>query len=314
MRRRSQPAALEKCAVTGGSGLQTFDVRTVWFVGVSTAGSLVHRAMPRWRPLLGDDVTVRGKDLPLDAPCGAFRSLLDNLRRDGEARGAVVTSHKVALYWAASDLFAGLDDLAVACGEVNAVRRTPSALLGFARDPVSVGRVVDRIWPAGTGDEVVCLGAGGTAVALGRHLLARPHPPRLVFADRRPEAVAHLRATLGDDVTTRVGPGPWDELVATGRPGALVVNATGMGKDRPGAPLSPLARIPAGAVVWELNYRGDLPLLAMARARHLAIHDGWALFCQGWAAALAAVLDIDDTGLGDLFEQAARPLRPRART
>lgn len=285
-------------------------MRTVWFVGVSTAGSLVHRAMPRWRPLLDDDVTVRGRDLPLNVPAGAYRSLLDDLRRDGAARGAVVTSHKVALYRSASDLFAGLDDLAVACGEVNAVRRTAGGLLGFARDPVSVGRVVDRIWPAGTGDEVVCLGAGGTAVALGRHLLARPRAPRLVFADRRLEAVAHLRAALGDDVTTRVGDGPWDDLVASAGPGMLVVNATGLGKDRPGTPLSPFARFSPGAVVWELNYRGDLPLLAQARAQHVAVHDGWSLFCQGWAAALAAVLDLDDAGLGDRFEQAARPLRP----
>ena len=284
---------------------------TVWFVGVSTAGSLVHRALPRWRPLLGDDVTVRGRDLPLDAPGSAFRALLADLQRDDGSRGAVVTSHKVALYRAASDVFAGLDEAAVACGEVNAVRRTPSGLLGFARDPDSVGRVVDRIWPAGTGDEVVCLGAGGTAVALGRHLLARPRPPRLVFADRRREAVEHLRATLGGDVTTQVGPGPWDDLVASAPPGGLIVNATGMGKDRPGAPVSRSARFATGALLWELNYRGDLPLLAQARDQHVAVHDGWSLFCQGWAAALAAVLDLDDAGLGDSFEQAARPFRPR---
>jgi shikimate 5-dehydrogenase len=111
-------------------------------------------------------------------------------------------------------------------------------------------------------------------VALGRHLLARPSPPRLVFADRRPEAIAHLQAALDDEVTTRVGPGTWDELVTNARSGGLVVNATGMGKDRPGAPLSPSARFPAGAVVWELNYRGDLPLLAPARAQHVAVHDG----------------------------------------
>jgi shikimate 5-dehydrogenase len=268
--------------------------------------------MPRWRHLLGGDVSIRGRDLPLDAPTGAYRSLLHDLAMDGGTRGAVVTSHKVGLYRAASDLFAGLDDLAVACGEVNAVRRTPSGLLGFARDPVSVGRVVDRIWPAGTGLEVVCLGAGGTAVALGVHMLTRARAPRLLFTDRRPEAVAHLRETVGADTTTRVGPGPWDELVANAHPGALVVNATGMGKDRPGAPLSPSARFPAGAVVWELNYRGDLPLLAQARAQHVAAHDGWSLFCHGWAAALAAVLDLDDAGLGDRFEQAAAPLRPRA--
>jgi shikimate dehydrogenase len=291
--------------------LQPTGVRTVWFVGVSTEGSFIHLAMPRWRPLLTGDVSVRGRDLPLDAPADAYRALLHDLGRDGTAVGAVVTSHKVALYGAARDLFAGLDDLAVACGEINAVRRTSDGLFGFARDPVSVGRVVDRIWPAGTGGEVVCLGAGGTAVALGRHLLARPRRPRLVFADPRREAVDHLRATLGDGVSPRVGPGPWDELVAGARPGTLVVNATGLGKDQPGAPLSPSARFPRDAVVWELNYRGDLPLLAQARSQHVVVHDGWSLFCQGWAAALAAVLDLDDPSIGDRFEQAARPLRPR---
>ena len=286
-------------------------MRTVWFVGVSTGGSLVHRAMARWGPLLGGDVAVQGRDLPLAAPDRAYRELLDELRRDPHALGAVVTSHKVALFRAAGDMFAGLDGVARACGEVNAVRRTPEGLVGLARDPVSVGRVVDRIWPAGSGDEVVCLGAGGTAVALGRHLLVRPRPPSLVFADRRPEAVAHLRAALGPGVTMRVGPGPWDQLVAGARPGALVVNATGMGKDTPGSPLAPAAAFPPEAVVWELNYRGDLPLLAQARAQHVRVHDGWSLFCQGWAAALAAVLDLDDDGLGDRFEQAARSLRPR---
>jgi shikimate 5-dehydrogenase len=285
--------------------------RTVWFVGVSTAGSLVHRAMEQWRALVGGDLAVEGRDLPLAAPDAAFRGLLDDLDRDRDAAGAVVTSHKVALFRAGSDRFARLDDVALACGEVNAVRRTPDGLVGFARDPVSVGRVVDRIWPAGSGDAVVCLGAGGTAVALGRHLLARPRPPGLVFADRRPEAIAHLRAALGPAVTTHVGPGPWDGLVAGAAAGALVVNATGMGKDRPGAPLSSSVRFPPQGVVWELNYRGDLPLPARARAQGVEAHDGWSLFCQGWAAALAAVLDLADEGLGDRFERAARSLRPR---
>ena len=304
-------------------------MRTVWFVGVSTAGSLIHEAMGRWGPLLGGDIEVEGRDLPLDAPDGAFRKLLDDLGRNDRALGAVVTSHKVALFRAGSDRFARLDDAALACGEVNAVRRTPDGLVGFARDPVSVGRVVDRIWPAGgasgpagaggasgpagagRGDQVVCLGAGGTAVALGRHLLARPRSLDLVFADRRPEAIAHLRAALGVGVTTQVGPGPWDELVARAPDGALVVNATGMGKDRPGAPLSASATFPPQGVVWELNYRGDLPLPARARAQGVEGHDGWSLFCQGWAAALAAVLDLADEGLGDRFERAARSLRPR---
>jgi shikimate dehydrogenase len=285
-------------------------VSTIWFVGVSTGQSLVHRAMPRWRALLGlgSDVSVVGRDVPVGASAGTFRALLDSLARDPSALGAVVTTHKLALFEAGSDMFAGIDELAVACGEVNAVRRTAGGLLGFARDPVSVGRIADRIWSAA--DDCLCLGAGGTAVALGRHLLARPAPPRLTFADTRAAAADHLRDVLGDSVTTVVGGGPWDSVVEAAPPGSLVVNATGMGKDRPGSPLTPAARFPSGAVVWELNYRGDLPLLAQAAAQGVAVHDGWSLFCQGWAAALAAVLDVDDPLLGDRFEEAARDLRP----
>jgi shikimate 5-dehydrogenase len=295
-------------------------VSTIWFVGVSTAGSMVHRAMPRWRPVLGlgPDVSVVGHDVPVGASPGVFRALLGSLARDPAAIGAVVTTHKVALFAAGSGMFGGLDDLAVACGEVNAVRRTGGGLLGFARDPVSVGRVVDRIWPsgAGAGGDCVCLGAGGTAVALGRHLLGRAAPPRLVFADPRRSAVSHLGGVLGGlggSVTTVVGDGPWDSLVGSASPGSLVVNATGMGKDRPGSPLTRAARFPLGSVVWELNYRGDLPLLAQASAQGVSVHDGWSLFCQGWAAALAAVLDIDlddDVGLGDRLCEAAHDLRP----
>jgi shikimate 5-dehydrogenase len=58
-----------------------------------------------------------------------------------------------------------------------------------------------------------------------------------------------------------------------------------MGKDRPGSPITWQARFPAGAVVWELNYRGDLQFLRQARlqarSRQLQVHDGWQLFCPG---------------------------------
>jgi shikimate 5-dehydrogenase len=88
-----------------------------------------------------------------------------------------------------------------------------------------------------------------------------------------------------------------------------------MGKDRPGSPISSPARFPAGAVVWDLNYRGDLKFLRQARLQErsgrLQVHDGWQLFCQGWAAALTPILGVcDDDALGDQFAEAARSLRP----
>lgn len=290
-------------------------VTTVVFVGVTTAASLVGRVLPEWGPALGMDCTIRGLDIALEADDGTYVQFLRDLLADDRAAGAVITSHKVGVFRAGRTLFAELDPLAVACGEVNAIRRTGAGLLGWARDPISVGRVVDRIWPQSEG-EVVCLGAGGTARALAQHLFSTRAPVRFVCADRVSDSLERLTEIAGNPVAAHLGDGPWDELIESAPPGSLIVNATGMGKDRPGSPISGEARFPRRAVVWELNYRGDLKFLDQARTKaetsELEIHDGWQLFCHGWAAALSKVLDlaVDDEKLGDRFSDAAEALRP----
>lgn len=287
----------------------------VLFVGVSTGSSLIHHTLPCWRPLLAADFGLRGVDVQLDADDGSYRELLRAIQRDGSVHGAVVTSHKVRLFHAAGDLLDRVDDVARSCDEVNAVRRRPDGSLdGWARDPISVGRTVDRIWPNEVG-EVVCLGAGGTAIALAYHLRANRPRVRLTCADPSPEAGAGVRRVASNDVAVRIGAGPWDDVIAAAPTGSLIVDATGLGKDQPGSPTTEAVRFPTGSVVWELNYRGDLAFLRQARRqssdRNLAVHDGWELFCHGWASALTAVLDLpDDPGLGTRFAEAARHLRP----
>lgn len=294
----------------------------VWFIGVSTSGSLIHATAPLWRRPLGRPIEVIGVDVPLGATRNEYRALIGALRDDERAAGAVVTSHKVALFEASSDLFDELDDIAVALGEINAIRRTASGhLAGFARDQISTGLVVDAIWPAGTC--AVSLGAGATATALARHLLARPEPPpNLWFVDVRDDAAAHLERCVAADAKRRgvvlqtvVGSGPWDRIIAAAEARSLIVNATGLGKDRPGAPVSLDVTFPTEGVVWDLNYRGDLRFLEAARRQaarqRLHVHDGWSLFCQGWATALSAVLDLADRPrLGDELGKAAESVRP----
>ncbi len=286
---------------------------TVVFVGVTTGSSLVHQAITSWQSELGTVCDVRGVDIGLDADDGAYVRLLENLQRDDGAAGAVITTHKVRVFLAGKAHFAGLDPLALACEEVNAIRRTRSGLYGWARDPVSVGRIIDRIWPDSEG-EVICLGAGGTARALARHLSTNRAGVPLVCADPVRASVEHLAGVSGCQVTGHVGNGPWDDLVQAAPPGSLIVNATGLGKDRPGSPITSRTKFPQRAVVWELNYRGSLEFLEPARAQQesskLQVHDGWQLFCHGWAAALSAVLDLpDDAELGDRFALAAQSLR-----
>jgi shikimate dehydrogenase len=291
-------------------------VTEVWFVGVKTAGSLIHRALPLWRELLPEPCEVRGVDLEPGSPGASYVELLEELRSSPErVAGAVVSVHKVGMFEAGHQLFADLDPIARACEELNAVRRAGSDLHGYARDPISVGRVVDRIWPRREGD-VVCIGAGGTARALIHHLLAiRAEPVRIVCVDRSEAALGEATRLAPRPIVARAGDGPWDELIAAAPPGSLIVNATGLGKDRLGSPITERARFPEGAVVWELNYRGELHFLDHARAQAagagLEVHDGWDLFCHGWAAALGAVLELDDDPeLGERFAAAAATVRP----
>ena len=58
-----------------------------------------------------------------------------------------------------------------------------------------------------------------------------------------------------------------DEILAGAPSGSVVVNATGMGKDTPGSPLTDTALFPLNGVAWELNYRGELDFMRQAQAQ-----------------------------------------------
>ena len=89
------------------------------------------------------------------------------------------------------------------------------------------------------------------------------------------------------------------------KPGTLIINATGLGKDAPGSPLTFDGAFPENGIVWELNYRGDLVFLdqaqAQEKARHLQIEDGWTYFIHGWTQVIAEVFDIDIPPSGPEF-------------
>ena len=94
-----------------------------------------------------------------------------------------------------------------------------------------------------------------------------------------------------------------DRALAGMAPGSLVVNATGLGKDAPGSPLTDAAAFPEGAIAWELNYRGSLDFLHQAE-QQVPVVDGWRYFVHGWSQVLAEVFGVELTG--ELLEQLAR--------
>jgi shikimate 5-dehydrogenase len=107
---------------------------------------------------------------------------------------------------------------------------------------------------------------------------------------------ARLSSPIEIDYIENVDPEVNDRLVRDLPPGSLVINATGMGKDTPGSPVTNAAEFPESGFAWELNYRGDLQFLRQARrqqeSRRLQVHDGWRYFIHGWATVMEDVFDL----------------------
>ena len=297
---------------------------TLWFVGVSTAGSSIMRVFPEWARHLGIDAEIRGLDLALHDEPARYREAVERIRDDPPSRGALVTTHKLDLFAAARDLFDEVDPHARAMAETSCISKRGGRLVCHAKDPISSGLAMDGFLPPGhferTGAEVLSMGAGGSTIALLWHL-CRPErgadrPACAVVTDRSPGRLDHLRAihdAAGSGVPLEcvLAPEPAanDRALAGLRPGSLVVNATGLGKDAPGSPLTEAARFPEGAVAWDLNYRGDLVFLDQARAqaagRGLRVEDGWTYFLHGWTRVIAEVFDVAIPTSGPGFEAVA---------
>jgi shikimate 5-dehydrogenase len=295
---------------------------TLYFIGVTTGRSSIRTVFPRWARALGlGDVPLVGVDLPLHAPREAYRRIVEFLATDPLSAGALVTTHKIDLYAACTDLFAEVDPLARLMGEVSCLAKPDGALVASATDPITAGLALESILlerrsVAGPADAFV-MGAGGSAIAISWYL-TRPErgadrPARIVVTDPDRGRLAALRRVhdeLGTDVPVECVPvdgAPENDAMLAGlAPGSLVVNATGLGKDAPGSPLTDAARFPAGAVAWDLNYRGELVFLDQARRAGVRVHDGWEYFLHGWTRVIAEVLQVEIPTSGPRFAELGR--------
>ena len=296
---------------------------TLHFVGVSTAQSSIMRVFPRWAEALGlGDCAINGIDLPLHAPAEDYRAVVAAIRDDPMSRGALVTTHKIDLMHAASALFDELDPHARLLREVSCLSKRDGRLIGHAKDPISARLALDAIVPEEhwqrTAGHALALGAGGATTAITWNLMrserGADRPGRVIVSDideARLEGLRRFHQGLGSGIAVEyvIARSAVDnDAILDGLPeGSLVINATGLGKDRPGSPLSPQARLPQGGLVWELNYRGDLLFLNAAEAHRtehgLHTFDGWEYFLHGWTRVIAEVFAIDIPTHGPEFER-----------
>jgi shikimate dehydrogenase len=282
----------------------------ILFVGISTAGSGIHAVFDRWATLLGQPWTLRGVDLPPSTSPETYRRLVRLIRDNPQVRGAVVTAHKLRLYRACAATTSHRDELADLTREFNTVAAIDGGIGGYARDALSLTHVMPQA------AHYLCLGAGGAGTAL---LLAARHldpTPTVIFADTDARALADLRGVAAAATTAASffhlrRPEDADALVAGLPSGTVVVNATGLGKDAPGSPITDDAPLRPGLLAWDFNYRGTLTFLAQAAARGAATLDGWDYFVAGWAGCLTAIAGVSFTdGLLADFRTAAAPFRP----
>jgi shikimate dehydrogenase len=296
--------------------IETRPVPTMEFIGVTTGSSSIMKVFPRWAQVLDlGEVRLKGRDLPLGADPDVYRLAVEQIRSDPLSMGALVTTHKINLLAAARDLFDELDPYARLCEEVSCISKRDGRVIGHAKDPITAGRSLRALLGPGyfrrTGGEVLCLGAGGAGTAISVYLMGGQTPAdppgRIVMVDKSQESLDAVMRVHGrlDLSSTKIeyvendDPVENDDLLAGLPPGSLIVNATGMGKDVPGSPVTDSARFPERGVVWELNYRGGLDFLRQAsrqeRARDLTVEDGWSYFLHGWSEAIAEVFHVELT-------------------
>ncbi|UCH25972.1 MAG: hypothetical protein JSV66_18980 [Trueperaceae bacterium] len=303
-------------------------VPTFYFIGVSTERSSIMTVFPEWSDALGLDTVIAGYDVPLKAPREAYREVVGHIKEDPLAKGALVTSHKLDLYRASADLFDVLDPYARLCDEISCISKREGMLVGHAKDPISSRLAIDAFIPTGhfgRGGEVLCLGAGGAALAISVTLAIQDTPGdgprRFTLIDVDPSRLEHTRQIhqqLSQPLEFRylhnTDPRANDALMEALPPGSLVINATGLGKDRPGSPITDAGIFPYGGLAWELNYRGELDFLHQAEQqraeRALIVEDGWNYFLHGWTQVIAEVFDLQLTpGLFTQLEVVASEAR-----
>lgn len=295
----------------------------VLFIGIRTGGSLIHTVFDRWAAALDRPWTLRGVDLPIDTSPETYRRLLAAMRANPAVAGAVITAHKLRLYRACAEELTERDRLVDLTHEVNTLVAGATAA-GYANDAGSLTMILPTLGSL-AGRHVLCFGAGGAATALllalhldlGTERPQREPPANIVFADIDPAALTELRA-VADRIGARPrlvhlsGPGDADRLVTEVAGRALVINATGLGKDVPGSPVTDRAPLGQAITAWDLNYRGDLTFLRQATTHGATTVDGWDYFVAGWAGALTAIAGVPFTNdLLIAFSAAAAERRPR---
>ncbi|HTP00743.1 MAG TPA: hypothetical protein VMJ64_05160 [Anaerolineales bacterium] len=305
-------------------------VPTFYFIGVTTGKSSIMKVFPLWMNVLGrPEVVMEGVDCKIHDVPEVYRKAVAQIKYDPNSLGALVTTHKIDLLTAARDMFEYLDPYAMITDEVSSISKLEGRLEGHAKDPITAGASLDAIIDKGyfgrTNGHVLCFGAGGSAIATLLHLINKKdkddRPAKFTFVNRSQGRLDHAKEMVGQlktDIETEYicnsDPALNDRIMEKFPPCSIIINATGMGKDTPGSPITWQGKFPMNSISWEFNYRGELDFmhqsLAQVESRKVKVEDGWIYFVHGWTQVVAQVLHFDLTpSLFDQLNEAASSVR-----
>jgi len=311
--------------------IETKTAPTFYFIGVTTTKSSIMNVFPLWMKEMGyPDVVMQGVDLKIHDEDNVYCQAVSQIKYDPNSLGALVTTHKIDLLNAARDLFDEIDPYASLCGEVSSISKRGNMLIGHAKDPITCGVSMDDLLGEGyfgrTRGDVLCFGAGGSGIAAALHLINKPNPKdrpkRFVVVNRSQGRLDHMQemiTKLDTDIEFEYlqnsDPLVNDEVMAKLPDYSIVINATGMGKDTPGSPVTDDGLFPRHGIAWDFNYRGELDFMHQAltqqEGQELIVEDGWLYFLHGWTQVISEVLDHDiPPSLFQQLEEVANMVRP----
>ena len=302
--------------------LKKAKIPTMYFIGVSTGDSSSKNIFPRWAETLGIlPCELVGIDLKIHDDPMNYREVVNFIKEDPLSLGALVTTHKMDLMAACRNEFDVIDSVASELGEVSSIYKRDGKLCARATDPECGGLALQNFLTLNyfndTDSELLILGAGGSSLALVWYFLegeGKKSPPSKIHVINRSQArLDHLINLAegwgsGEQVVSYHASDPSiaDQILNELKPGSLVVNATGLGKDIPGSPITNSALFPEKGIAWDFNYRGNLKFLTQARlqkqTRKITLVDGWDYFVIGWSQVIADIFNIEIPTSGVLYE------------
>jgi shikimate 5-dehydrogenase len=288
---------------------------TIYFIGVTTQKSSIMNVFPKWAKALSINAGIVGIDIPIHADPKDYIDCVDFIKNDPLSMGALITTHKIDLFHASRQLFDYIDPYAEKLEEISSISKKNGKLCCHAKDPISSGLAMEAFVPlnfwSSYGGEVLLLGAGGSALAMSLYLTQSKWgnnvPSRIIITNRsmpRLEAakrkLEHLNPKVRFEFIHTPNPSDNDIVLEGLKPYSLIVNATGLGKDAPGSPITDEALFPQNSLVWEINYRGKLDFMHQADKqkieRDLHVEDGWIYFIHGWTQVISEVFHISANG------------------